>query len=96
MRKKKRGGLKIIALVVLALFVVFFFKERDLNAKKMELELKKQEKTAALKEEKERTRELENRKAYMQTTKYIEELARKKLGLVYPDEIIFKEENSDK
>ncbi len=96
MRKKKRGGLKIIALVVLALFVVFFFKERDLNAKKMELELKKQEKTAALVEEKERTRELENRKAYMQTTKYIEELARKKLGLVYPDEIIFKEENSDK
>ncbi len=95
MRKKKRGGLKIIALVVLALFVVFFLKERDLNAKKRELELKMQEKTVALEEEKERTKDLENRKAYMQTSKYIEELARKKLGLVYPDEIIFKEKNSE-
>ncbi len=33
---------------------------------------------------------LENREKYMQTTKYIEDQAKDKLGLVYPNEIVIK------
>ena len=40
--------------------------------------------------EQERSDFLTERRAYMQTTRYIEEMAREKLGLVYPDEIIFR------
>lgn len=40
--------------------------------------------------EKEQAKDIQEKKAYVQTKKYIEEMAREKLGLVYKDEIIFK------
>ncbi len=48
-----------------------------------------------LQEEKERSDYLTERRAYMQTTRYIEEMAREKLGLVYKDEIIFRPNEED-
>jgi cell division protein DivIC len=45
-------------------------------------------------EERDRAKELQEMKAYVQTKKYVEEVAREKLGLVYKDEIIFESENS--
>lgn len=36
--------------------------------------------------------ELKDKEEYMQTKKYIEEVAREKLGLVYPGEIVFQPE----
>ena len=44
-------------------------------------------------EEEERTKEIEEYAKYTQTKKYIEEVAKDKLGLVYEGEIIFKDEN---
>ncbi len=41
--------------------------------------------------EEERQNELEEEAAYRQTKSYIEKLAREKLGLVKPDEIILRE-----
>ena len=35
---------------------------------------------------------IEEHKAYVQTKSYVEEVAREKLGLVYPDEVIFEAE----
>lgn len=46
-------------------------------------------------EEEARTETISNYKAYVQTTSYIEEIAREVLGLVYKDEVIFKYENND-
>ena len=43
-------------------------------------------------EEEMRTEEIEEMRRYMQTDRYVEEVARDKLGLVYPDEVIFKPE----
>ena len=40
--------------------------------------------------EKERAQEIENQEKYTHTMKYIEETARKRLGLVYPDEHVFR------
>lgn len=44
-------------------------------------------------QEKEEAKDLEDQKAYVQTKKYIEEMAREKLGLVYKDEIIFESDD---
>lgn len=40
-------------------------------------------------QEQQKSEELEEERAYVQTKMYVEEMA-KKLGLVYPDEIIYK------
>ena len=39
-----------------------------------------------------RAGEIENLKDYVNSTEYIEKIARDKLGLVYEDEILFKAE----
>ena len=41
----------------------------------------------------ERKADLEERKVYVQTKQYIEEVAKEKLGLVNPDEILLKPSN---
>lgn len=43
--------------------------------------------------EKQRTKELEELEKYMKTKKFVEEIAKEKLGLVYPDEILIEPEN---
>lgn len=40
-----------------------------------------------------RTKEIEEYEKYTQTKKYVEEIAKSKLGLVYEGEIIFKDKN---
>lgn len=59
-------------------------KEKELLAKKTLYETK-------LASEEERQKELEEEAAYRQTKQYIEKLAREKLGLVKPDEILLRE-----
>lgn len=53
--------------------------------------VKLDEAQARVDEEKARTEELERYQLYMDTRQYIENIAREKLGLVYPDEIILKQ-----
>ena len=47
---------------------------------------------AQIAEEEERAEEIEELKKYVQTKKYVEEVAKERLGLVYEDEILFKAE----
>ncbi len=44
----------------------------------------------AIKAEEKRAEDIEDLEAYTKTKKYVEEVAKDKLGLVYEDEIIFK------
>lgn len=46
-----------------------------------------------IEEEEETAEEIKEYEKYMQTKKWIEEMAKKLLNLVYPDEIIFKAED---
>ncbi len=93
--KKRQKGIIVITLAVLALFAVLFSRGLELRKRKAELERQ----VAILKEEEaaayERTDELKERRSYMSTIRYIEDLAREKLGLVYKDEVIFKEKDDD-
>ena len=91
-KKKRKNGLKIIAVAVLVLFAVITYSSVELQEEKRALEKRKGELESMLQTEQERSEELEDKKAYMQTTRYIEEVARKVLGLVYPEEVILRPE----
>lgn len=93
---KRRNGLKVIALAVLVLFVVIAFNSFSLQEEKRALEKQYSELQEKLQEEEERFYMLKDRAAYMQTIRYIEEIAREKLGLVYEDETIFRPESQQK
>lgn len=88
-----RGRLILLGLMVL--MVAFIVTALIYLRKKDEEELaKKQAEKARLErliqEEKERTAEIADYRAYIETKSYIEEIAREVLGLVYKDEIIFR------
>ena len=91
-KKKRKNGLKIITVAVLVLFAVITYNSVEVRAEKRALEKRKSELESMLQTERERSEELEDRKAYMQTIRYIEEVAREVLGLVYPEEIILRPE----
>lgn len=90
-RKNKSNKLGVFAIVTVSfVIIVAIFIQNNKLEKKLE-KLKEQERYYAelLEEENERAAELEEKAKYVKTKAYIEETA-KKLGLVYPDEIIFK------
>ena len=60
-------------------------KEKDLEYQAREESLRKQ-----VDEEKQRAARLEEQRVYVQTKQYIEKVAKEKLGLVNPDEILLK------
>ena len=94
-KQKRKNGLKIIAVAVLVLFAVITYSSVELQAEKRALEKREAELQDQLQTEQERSEELEDKKAYMQTIRYIEEIARKVLGLVYPDETILRPEEEE-
>ena len=87
---ENRMALIGITAVVLSLAVVVNLKGASLRAKDLEYQIKEQNLEAQKAEEEQRTEELEERKIYVQTKQYIEEVAKEKLGLVMPDEILLK------
>ena len=89
---KKGTGIGIIAFVVLILFGIVAFRKIDLEKRSVQAKQKIEELDAQIAEEKERTEEIKNLEAYAHTKRYIEDVAREKLGLVYKDEIILKQE----
>ena len=94
-KEKRKNGLKIIAVAVLVLFAVITYNSIQLKAERRALESQKRELTAELQEEQERSGELEEQRAYMQTVRYIEEVARNVLGLVYPEETILRPQEEE-
>ncbi len=94
-KEKRKNGLKIIAVAVLVLFGVITYSSVELQEEKRALEKQKSELQEQLQTEQERSEELEEQRAYMQTVRYIEDMARKVLGLVYPDETILRPEEEE-
>lgn len=93
-RKRKKGKLVTlgISLIVLFFAVVMYMQIQDSRAELKSLERQKTQLAAQLEEEKEEAQDLEERRVYVQTKKYVEEVA-KQIGFVYPDEIIYKPQN---
>ena len=90
-RKANQTGKMCVTLIVLAMIGVMFL--QIVNLYKKDQQFIAQE--ALLQKQKEaelvRQKEIEEYEAYTQTQEFIEDTAKSKLGLVYKDEIIFKE-----
>jgi cell division protein DivIC len=92
-RKDKWGNrMTIIGItfVVLSLAVIVTMKGVTLKEKSREYELRLESLKVQVDKEEERAQKLEEYRVYVQTKQYIEEIAKQKLGLVNPDEILLK------
>ena len=89
-RKKlqNRFSMFLVTMVVLVLLVVVGIRSYGLTQKREELLAQKAENEKLIEDEKQRALEIEEYGKYTQTLKYYEEMAKKKLGLVYDDEIM--------
>lgn len=79
--------------IVVVFCIVLGIYSLNLKKESNQLEEKKQTLEAQIQQEEDRTKELEELEKYTKTKKYMEEVAREKLGLVYPDEILIQPSN---
>lgn len=93
-RKQSRLGNRMaiigITVVVFSLGVVVNVKSTSMKKKELEYQIKEETLEKQVEQEKSRAEELEEYRIYVQTKQYIEEVAKQKLGLVNPDEILLK------
>lgn len=94
-RRKNSTGFGIIAIVVIIFAAIVSYSRVGLQERYDEAEVKIDRLQEKINEQQERALDISNLKAYVQTKAYIEEMAREKLGLVYPDEIIFTPEDDN-
>lgn len=89
-RKQSRVASMFIVVAVIFVCCVACFKVVDLHAQSKEL---RETEIALEKKIEEATLEQENliaQEQYMKTNQYIEDVAKEKLGMVYPDEIVIR------
>ena len=93
-KKRDRWGNRMaivgITVVVASLAVVVNLKSTSMRKKELEYQIREEALEKQKTEEENRARELEEYRVYVQTKQYIEEIAKQKLGLVKPDEILLK------
>lgn len=82
----------LIAAIVAVLLVGLLTQSQELRRKNISYEKQKEELEQQIKDEEVRAGEIEKLEDYVDSTEYIEKMAREKLGLVYPDEIVFRAE----
>lgn len=94
-RKKRQNkmGMLLVTMVVLMMLLVVTVKSVELREKRALYMAKEEALMEEIESEQERTEEIAEYEKYTQTKKYVEEVAKEKLGLVYDGEIIFKDEN---
>jgi len=80
-----------IAIIVGSAAYVLWAKTDELKRKEQEAIQQEELLNQKIRAEGERTEELEEEKKYVKTDEYIEEVAREKLGLINPNEVLFKE-----
>lgn len=88
-----RRGMAAIALVVMVLLIGLLVQSQKLSTQNRQYEAHKSELQEQINDEELRAGEIEHLNEYVNSTEYIEKVAREKLGLVYEDEILFQAEN---
>lgn len=92
-RKVKKFNIFIMYCVLIALAITMTVQTSKLTTKTKSLEARERKIDATIAEQENKKLNLEDRLNYINTRKYIEEQAREKLGLLYPNEIIIKEKD---
>ncbi len=92
-RKNLNGSLTLAGfLVIVGLAAgVIFNNTKDLKAREQTYILREQALEADIADEEARRKTLEERKKYVTTDRYIKEVAKERLGLLDPDEVLLKE-----
>lgn len=95
-KKQRRSailGMLFAFAVVAGLGLVIWKGKLSLEVKNKEYLKQISELEQDITEENIRADELSEYRKYVQTKKFVEEIAKNKFGLIYPDEIVFKENN---
>lgn len=97
-RLKKQRRSNIIAMlaaivIVFALSIIVLSGRKELSARNEEYESRRVELSQQIAQEESRSQSIEEYRKYVKTKKYVEDMAKNKFGLLYPDEIIFRSEN---
>lgn len=87
-----RLSILLISGVIVVLGVVLSFTSISLHGKNQKYKAQEAELEKQLEQEKSRAEEIEELEEYVGTEEYIEDVAKEKLGLVYPNEILFEAE----
>ena len=90
-RKRRNGGTLAITIIVIAFLAVMSVQVYRLKQKDNVYAAKEADLLEQYEAETERAQEIDELSSYMQSTQYIEDMAKSKLGLAYENEIIFKE-----
>ena len=93
-RFQNAAGIIWASIVVLILVSVVSIKSIGLMKKADEYQTREEALVLQIEQEEQRSSEIVEFEKYTHTRKYIEDTARDKLGLVYPGEIIFKNESN--
>lgn len=95
-RKEKRAtGLGLLIVLTLVLCGAVLYASADLKRERDEKLETKAELERQIAEQQAESQKLDTKKDYTGTRRFIEEMARKVLGLVYPDEIVFEEKGEE-
>ena len=89
-------GMIMATVAVGLLLVVVLVRSFSLVQKRDQYQSRIETLQAQIDKETERSEEIAEFETYTTTRKYIEQVAKEKLGLVYPGEIIFKDKSSGK
>ena len=90
-KKNRNAGAICIGLIVCAFLIVMAVQIVNLKQKDKAYAERQTELQEQYEKETERQTELDEYEAYTKSQKYIEDIAKSKLGLAYDNEIIFKE-----
>ena len=89
--KQNKSSMVCITVLLLAMAGIMSVQMASLYEKNQAYRGREQELQSQLEAEQARQEELEEYGEYITTKEYIEKVAKTKLGLVYPNEVIFKE-----
>ena len=94
-RKKRQNkmAMLLVTTVVIMMLIVVSVKSMELRSKRAAYTEREEALLLEIEAEQARAEEIEEYEKYTQTKKYVEEIAKNKLGLEYEGEIIFKDEN---
>ena len=92
-KRQNTTGMLLVTTVVIMMLIVVAVKSVELREKRTAYMAREEALMQEIEAEQARTEEIKEYEKYTQTKKYVEEIAKNKLGLVYEGEIIFKDEN---
>ena len=92
-KRQNTTGMLLVITVVLMMLIVVMVNSVELREKRASYLAREETLMQEIEAEQARTEKIEEYEKYTQTKKYVEEIAKNKLGLVYEGEIIFKDEN---